>query len=182
MYTLDTYKQSLVPVLESLKKEFSGIRANRPSTALVEDVRADCYGTQTPLKQVGSVSVQPPRQIFVQVWDRTIVPAVVAALQAANVGGTISAEANGVRISLPELSSERREELSKQTKKIAEVHRIEVRHARDEANKTIEREFGEGVLTEDQKFKLKEQVQKETERTNLEIESKVAEKVREIME
>ena len=182
MYTIDIFKQSLVPVLEGLKKEFSGIRANRPSTALVEEVRAECYGQMTPLKQIGSVSVLPPRQIFVQVWDKSVVPAVVAALQAANIGGSIMAEANGVRISLPELSAERREELSKQTKHIAEEHRIEVRHVRDEANKRIEREFGEGELTEDQKFKLKETVQKETEKTNADIEALIARKVQEIME
>jgi len=180
--SIDDFKKTLTPVLDSLKKEFASIRTNRPVTALIEDIKVSYYGQMLPVKQVASVGVVPPREISVQAWDKEAVQAIVRAIETAQLGVSVQADGMVIHVRLPELSSERREELAKQVKRIAEEHRIEVRHVRDEGNKAVEREFEANSVTEDQKFKLKELIQKEVERTNGEIESLVAAKVREIME
>jgi ribosome recycling factor len=182
MYTIEDFKRTLVPAIEGLKREFGGIRTNRPVTTLIEDIRVSYYGQMLPVKQVGSVGVIPPREISVQVWDREAVQAVIKAIEAAQLGVSVQADGTVIHVRLPELSSERRAELAKQVKKVAEEYRIEVRHVRDEGNRSVERAFEENGLTEDQKFKLKELVQKEVERVNGEIEALVAAKVKEIME
>lgn len=182
MQTIDDFKKTLVPVIDSLKKEFGGIRTNRPATALIEDIRVSYYDQMLPIKQVASVGVIPPREISVQAWDKEAVQAIIRAIEAAQLGVSVQADGMVVHVRLPELSSERREELAKQVRRIAEEHRIEVRHVRDDGNKAVERAFEENELSEDQKFKLKEHVQKEVERVNAEIETLVVAKVKEIME
>jgi ribosome recycling factor len=182
MNTIEDFKETLIPVAASLKKEFASIRTNRPVTALIEDIRVPYYGETLPIKQVASIGIIPPREISVQAWDKEAVQAIVRGIEAAQLGVSVQADDMVVHVRLPELSSERREELAKQVKRIAEEHRIEVRHVRDEGNKAVERAFEENELSEDQKFKLKETIQKEVERMNAEIESLVVAKVKEIME
>jgi len=182
MYTIDAFKQSLLPVIAELKKEFGGIRTNRPSSALVEDLKVSYYGEMLPIKQVASISVIPPREIVVQVWDKEAIAGVVKAIESAQLGATASADGLVVHVRFPELSLERREEFSKHVKRIAEEHRIRIRHARDEANKQTEKALEDNDITEDQKFKLKESIQKETDRVNEEVEKLVEQKVKEILE
>lgn len=179
---LDEFKTGIAGALQELKKEVGGVRANRPSATLLEDIKVNYYGEQTPMKHLGSVSVQPPRELIIQIWDAGAVASAAKAIESTALGLTPNIEGNTIRIFLPELSSERREELKKYVKKIAEQFRIQVRQLREAANKTIESQFDEGELGEDQKFKLKEDVQKHTETTNKEIEKVVDAKMVEIDE
>lgn len=182
MNPLDEFKTGIAGALQELKKEVGGVRANRPSATLLEDIRVNYYGEQTPMKHLGSVSVQPPRELIIQIWDAGAVAAAAKAIESTALGLTPNIEGNTIRIFLPELSSERREELKKYVKKIAEQFRIQVRQLREAANKAIESQFDEGELGEDQKFKLKEDVQKHTEATNKEIEKLIDAKMVEIDE
>jgi len=176
---LNTCKTRLEKVRDSFKKEIAGVRTNRPSTALVEDIKVSYYGEMTPLKHVGSVGIVPPREIHIQVWDGAAVAAVAKAIETSSLGLSPQAEGNTVRIFLPELSAERREEFVRHVKKVAEQHRIEVRRARDEANKEAEKQED---VSEDEQFKLKESIQKEVDAANEAIENALEEKVREIKE
>lgn len=182
MNPLEEFKMGIAGAIQELKKEVGGVRANRPSAVLLEDIKVNYYGTQTPMKHLGSISVQPPRELTIQIWDASAVAPATKAIESAALGLTPNVEGNAIRIFLPELSSERREELKKYVKKIAEQFRIQVRQLREVANKAIDSQFDEGELGEDQKFKLREDVQKHTEATNKEIEKVVDAKMVEIDE
>ena len=180
MIILEEFKLQAERVLADFKKELSGVRTGRPNSALVEDLKVNYYNQTVPLKQVGSISVAPPRTIQIQAWDREAVPGIVKAIEASSLNLSANVDGNIVRINLPELSAERREELVKHVKRVAEDHRIKLRHLRDEANKKIQKSFDGGEINEDQKFKFKEEIQKATDKINGDIESALAAKAREI--
>jgi len=180
MDVVERFKEKIKKALAAFEQEVKGVRAGRPSTALIEDLEVEHYGAQTPLKHLSSIGVVPPREIHIQVWDEEAVRAVADAIESSDLGLTPNVEGNVIKLYLPELSKERKEELIKYVKKLAEDHRIQVRHFRDEANKTVDALFEKKEISEDDKFRLKEEVQKETERANKEFELIVERKEREI--
>jgi len=169
-------------IVESLKKALSAVRTTRPNAALVEDLKANYYDQMTPVKQLGTISIQPPREISIQVWDKGAVPGVAKAIESSSLNLSASVDGQVIRIFLPELSQERRDELAKHVKKITEEHKIQIRHLRDEVNKKTQASFDASELNEDQKFKTKEQVQKEVDKLNGEMEKMLESKIREISE
>lgn len=168
--------------VQALKKELGGVRANRPHAGLIEDLKASCYDQTLPIKQLGTVGVTPPREIHVQVWDQSAVASVAKAIETSSLGLTARIEGNVVRVHLPELSEERRAELARYAKQVAEQHRIKLRHLRDEANKRAQKLCDDGGVDEDKKFKLKEEIQKHTDAANKAIDEALAAKVKEINE
>lgn len=178
--TLEDFKKKKVSVLETFRKELQGVRTNRPNPAILEGLKVNYYGQPVPLKQVGATSVEPPRNIVVQVWDKEAIAGILKAIEASDLGVSASADGMIVRVSLPELSEERREELVRHVRKVAENYRIQIRHFRDEANKAIQKAEAEGDLDEDGKFKLKSKVQEETDGANEDIEKSVEAKLGEI--
>ena len=178
----DDFKKEAQNTFQEFKKEIGGVRANRPSTVILEEVKVNYYGNLTPLKHMGTISVVPPRELVVQLWDKEAVQPAAKAIETTSLGFTASVEGNTIRVFLPELSEERREELGKHVKKISEQFRIRLRQLRDEANKGVEATFAAGGLGEDQKFKQKELVQKYMDATNKEIEGILGAKIKEIEE
>src|SRR3989344_8390243 len=166
--------------IENLRGELSGVRTNRPSPKLVEDVKVNYMEQQMLLKQLGSISIVPPREIDVSVWDKEAVAAVVKAIETSGLGLTANSQGNLIRINLPMLTDERRLELTKFVKNLTEQTKIRVRNLREDANKKIEGAFKAKVISEDQKFKGKEQVQKVVDKTNADIEMHLAAKIKEI--
>jgi len=162
------------------KEEISSIRTGRPHTGLVEDIKVNYYDQTMPLKQIGSIGVVPPRTIQIQVWDKGSVDAVVKAVESSALNLSASADGNIIRINLPELSEERREEIIKHVKKIAEEHRIHLRNLRDEVNKKIQASLDAREISEDQKFKLREDVQSRVDKINESIEQALENKIQEI--
>jgi len=179
---IEEFKTQAEEVVQTFKKEIAGIRTNRPSPGLIEDIKVSYYGQFVPIKHVGSVGVTPPRELHVQVWDSSAVGLVSKAIESSQLGLSPQVEGNTVRVFLPELSKERRDEFIKHVKKISEQYRIEIRHARDEANKDVEKRLDEKEITEDEKFKEREDIQKITEKVNGEIEGLLDEKIKEIQE
>ncbi len=182
MPIIEEFKQGLERAVQTFKHEMTGVRASRPSTALLENLQVSYYGETMPMKHVASISVAPPRDIFVQAWDKEAVPAITKAIETSSLGLNPQTEGMSVRVRLPELSQERRDELIRYVKKLSEQSRIQIRTLRDEFNKKVQSGFEEGKYNEDQKFKLKEQIQKETDHANLQIESLVKSKIDEINE
>lgn len=172
----------LMQILEKFKHEIASVRANRPTPGLVEHITVDYYGTETPLKQLASIGVIPPREITIQVWDQGAVSAIAKAIEGSSLGLSTQVEGNTIRIHLPSLSEERRGELMKHVRRVAEDHRIMVRHVRDSANKKIAAALEAHAVSEDEKFGLREAVQKATDTTNAGIEAAVVKKEGEIME
>lgn len=162
--------------------ELQSLRTNRPTAKLVEDIKVDSYGQQTPIKHLGSISISPPRDINVSLWDATIVNQVAKAIQDSGLGVSVSVDGTLVRITLPTLTDERRKELVKLLGKMAEETRIQIRRLREEMNKKIDAAEKEGKISEDQRFKEKERVQKVVDKANQEIELAVMKKTQEIEE
>lgn len=165
-------------VVERLRGEFMGLRSNRPSTRLIEDIRADYFGQTTPIKQLGSIMIVPPMEMAVSVWDKGAVAEVAKAIEAANTGLSVSVDGNTVRLKMPVLTDARRQELIKLAKAMAERERIRVRNLRDEANKKAKAIEG----GEDTQFFFKEEVQKLTQKANGEIDALLAAKIAELEE
>lgn len=174
------FESKLKIIADGLKHEFSGIRANRPTTKLVEDIKVDYFDQQLPVKQLGSISIVPPREINISVWDKNAVAPVVKALEAAKLGMTPSSDGNVIRLNLPTLTDERRKELEKLIKGITEQSRIRIRGLRDDANKKTEQDFKDKNISEDQKFKSKKQIQEAVDKVNKDIETLLVGKIKEI--
>lgn len=167
---------------ESLKNELAGLRANRPSPKLIEGVAVDYAGQRMTVRQLGSITIAPPRDLVVSVWDANALPAVAKGIEAANLGVSVAVQGSIVRVTLPALSNERRAEIEKLAKKITEEHRIRVRAARDEAMKAIERAEKEKQISENEKFALKKKAQDAVDKQNKDIEAHLAAKVKEVYE
>lgn len=180
MDTIERFKEQARRIIETFQQEVKGVRANRASAALVEDIKVDYYGTPTSMSHIGSIHIVPPREIQIQVWDKDAVQSVVQAIESSDLGLSASVEDQVIKIYLPELSKERREELIKHIKKVVERFKIQVRTGRDEYNKEIEKLFEKKEIGEDDKFRLKEELQEVTEETNKSIDEVLKHKEEEI--
>ena len=158
-----------------LKDELSGIRTNRPTPKLVEDIEAEYAEQMLPIKQIGSISIEAPRNLIITPWDKSATGAVAKAVESAGLGLTAAPQGNVVRISFPPLTEERREELGKLIGKMAEEARIKMRIARDEVNKKVNAEPDEDV-----KFKNKDKLQKLVDEFNEEVDKLIEAKLVEI--
>lgn len=176
------FEGEMAKVVEVFKREIAGIRTNRPTAALIEDIKVLYYDAQTPLKHLGSIGVTLPREIYIQIWDQGAVPLVAKAIENSAAGLQPQIDGNTVRVFLPELSAERRDEFKRHVKKIAEEFRIQIRSIRDEIMKTIERLLEASEITEDDRFREREEVQKLVDKTNAEIEKALEAKLAEIDE
>lgn len=167
-------------ILDNLKIELFGIRTGRPHPQLVSDVKVNYNETQFTVKQLGSIGINPPREIVVSLWDMGAVPAVAKALQDSVAGATVAIDGQNVRVNLPPLSDDRRKELAKAAKTITEERRIKIRAIRDDANKQLERMKKEKVITEDMHFKGKKKIQESVDKVGKEIDVMLSAKVKEI--
>ncbi len=164
-----------------LKEEFTQIRTGRATPELVEPVKVEAYGTISPLKNLGNIAVSDAKSIVVQLWDKSILEAVVKGVEAANLGFRASIEGEVVRISIPDLTEERRLDLVKVMKERAETARIAVRNVRRDFMQEIEAKVKAGELSEDDGKRQKDQVEKMVKAKNEEIESMKDLKEKDIM-
>ncbi|OGG56706.1 ribosome recycling factor [Candidatus Kaiserbacteria bacterium RIFCSPHIGHO2_02_FULL_55_20] len=156
---------------EWLGREYGGLRTGRAAPAILDGIMVSAYGSVTPLKQVGNVGVEDARTLRVSAYDAGLIKDIERAITAANLGVGTTSDGTNIRVSFPELSSERREQLVKLAKAKLEEARTTVRIARDETWKDIQEKEKEGTLTEDDKFSLKEELQKKVDAANTELET-----------
>jgi len=168
--------------VEYLKQQLFGMRSNRPSPRMVEDIMVDAYGQKMSIKQLGAISIVPPIQIQIVVWDKAVAPLIAKAIETSNLKVSASVDGTAIRINLPPLSDERRTELSKVIRKEGEETRIKIRSLRDDANKKINKDSDDGNISEDEKFSLKDKVQKLIDKANADTESAIESKIKEIHE
>ena len=155
---------------EWLSKEYRGLRTGRAAPALLDGIMISAYGSMMPLKQVGNFAVEDASTLRVSAYDASIIKDIERAISAANLGVVTSSDGASVRVAFPELTSERREQLVKFAKQKLEEARTTVRVARDESWKEIQTREKEGTLTEDDKFTLKDELQKRVDKINDELE------------
>lgn len=165
-YDFKPLETKLADAQEWLAKEYRSLRTGRASPAILDSVMVSAYGSLTPLKQVGNVSTEDARTLRVSAYDPGVIKDIERAISAANLGVGTSSDGTTVRVTFPELTSERREQMIKVAKGKLEEARTAVRIARDESWKEIQEREREGTLTEDDKFALKEDLQKKVDASN----------------
>jgi ribosome recycling factor len=148
--------------IDHLHHEFNGIRTGKASPSLVEDIRVDCYGSQMPIKEMAGISTPEPRLIVIQPWDQNTVQSIVKAIQSSSLGITPVDDGRVVRVPIPELNEERRKDLDKHIKHMAEEVRIAIRNIRREENEKLKKMKKDGELTEDDLRDGEKQIQKIT--------------------
>lgn len=164
------FETRLKGTLEHLEKEYSGIRSGQAAPAILDGVKVESYGTLMPINQVASIGIEDARTLRISPWDASQIAAIERAITDADLGVSISSDSAGLRISFPELSSERRDQLVKIAKTKLEEARVAVRAARDERMKYLEKQEKEGGISEDDLFKQKELAQKSVEQMNTTLE------------
>ncbi|MFQ5693471.1 MAG: ribosome recycling factor [Nitrospinota bacterium] len=168
--------------IDSLKREYAGVRTGRASTALLEGILVDYFGTPTQLKKLASLSVPESRLIVVQPWDKSAVGEVEKAIQRSNLGLNPVSDGKIIRVPVPPLTEERRKELVKLVKKSAEERRISIRNARRDGNDLLKQMEKDKEISEDDARRGQEQIQKLTDRFMEELDKVAAQKEKEVME
>jgi len=168
--------------LEVLKTELSGLRTGRASPHLLDPVMVNAYGTQMPINQVATINVPEPRMLSVQVWDKSLAPAVDRAIRDANLGLNPIMEGQLLRIPIPELNAERRQEMVKVGHKYAEQARIAVRHVRKDGMDRLKKFEKDGHHSLDDTRQQSDELQKLTDASIKEIDDLLAAKEREIVQ
>jgi ribosome recycling factor len=179
---LSDVKRRMDSTLETLRKEFAGLRTGRASPNLLDPVMVEAYGSSMPLSQVGTVSVPESRMINVTVWDKGMVKAVEKSIRDAGLGLNPSADGQVVRVPLPELNQERRKELSKIASKYGEQARVSVRNVRRDGMDMLKKMEKDGEISEDELTRWQAEVQNLTDSHIKKIDESLAIKEKEIMQ
>ncbi|MBL9171067.1 MAG: ribosome recycling factor [Verrucomicrobiales bacterium] len=166
---------------EVVQKEFAGVRTGKASPGLVENVPVEVYGSQMRIRELASISTPESRVIMIQPWDATTLHPIEKAISKANLGLNPSVDGKVIRIVLPELSTERRQEFVKIVRKMTEEGRVAVRHVRRDALEALKKEGKAGGVTEDQVEGAEKEVQKLTDQYTAKLEAHLAQKEKEIM-
>jgi ribosome recycling factor len=179
---LDDVKRRMQGALDVLMGEFGGLRTGRASSALLEPVMVDAYGSSMPMNQVGTVNVTDSRMISVQVWDQGLVASVEKAIRDSGLGLNPSKDGNSVRVPIPQLSEERRIELTKIAHKYCEQGRVAVRNIRRDGMDKLKRQEKDGEISQDEQRAWGDDLQKLTDGFIKKIDETLASKVTEIMQ
>jgi ribosome recycling factor len=174
-------KRRMDGALEALRREFAGLRTGRASVHLLDPVVVKAYGNEMPLVQVGTVNVPEPRMITVQVWDRSLVSAVERAIRDAGLGVNPMSDGQLVRVPIPELSQERRQELTKIAHKYAEQARVAVRNVRRDGMDALKKLEKDHKISQDEHRQRSDEVQKATDLHIKTVDEALAQKEKEIM-
>jgi ribosome recycling factor len=175
-------EQRMTKALDVMGNELKVVRTGRASPALVENVKVDYYGAPTPLKSLATISAPEPQLIVVKPFDPGSLSEIMKAIQKADIGLNPQSDGKILRIAVPPLSEERRKQMVAMIKDIAENQKVAVRNVRRDVNKLIDDDAKAKKLSEDDKFKLKDEAQKMTDRTEKKIAELFEKKSKEVME
>lgn len=179
-YDFSNFKKQLQDVEEWLGNEYLGVRTGRATPAILDNVSVDVYNSRTPIKHAASISVEDARTLRIAPWDKSLIKAMEKAIAEANLGLSVSSDDQGLRVSFPDLTSERRMSLVRVTREKLEHARVSVRSERDEVWNAIQKEEREGNIPEDDKFRLKEEMQRFVDVANQKLEMLAEKKQEEI--
>jgi len=181
----DVYADSrdrMKKVIENLEREFKRVRTGRASVALLDGIRVDYYGTPTPLNQIATLTVPEPRSITIQPWDATVIGDVEKSILKSELGLTPMNDGKMVRINIPPLTEERRRDLVKVIRKMAEESKVALRNIRRDSNEMLKDLKRDKAISEDEQFRGQDEVQKITDEFIKQAEAVYAGKEKEILE
>jgi len=179
---IDDLKRRMNGAIEVLRDEFGGLRTGRASPALLEPITVDAYGSPMPMNQVGTISAPDGRMLAVQVWDNSLISSVEKAIRDSNLGLNPQTEGNVVRVPVPQLSEDRRIEMSKIAGKYAEQARIAVRNVRRDGIDMLKKMEKDGEISQDEQRAWTDEIQKLTDSSIKTIDESVASKETEILQ
>ncbi len=179
---LKDIEQRMDGALEAVKREFAGLRTGRASASLLEPVMVEAYGSSMPITGVGTISVPEPRMITVQVWDRGLVGATEKAIRDAGLGLNPASDGQLIRVPIPALNEERRQELTKVAGKYAEQGRVAVRNVRRDGMDRLKKLEKDGEISQDEHKRLADRIQEVTDTHIKSIDDLLAHKESEIMQ
>lgn len=177
-----SYEERMQKALDALRKELAALRAGRATPALLDKITVDYYGTPTPVNQVANIAVPEPRMITIQPWEKTMVGPIEKAIMKSDLGLTPNSDGTVIRLSIPQLTQQRRTELVKMVHKKAEESRVAIRNLRRDANDAIKKLEKDKLVSEDETKKAQDDVQKLTDKYIKEVDRIMAAKEKEIME
>lgn len=175
-------KDRMNKAIAALKKEFASIRAGRANTALLDRITVDYYGVPTPIPQMATVSAPEARLLVIQPWDKNIIPEIEKAILKSDLGITPNNDGSVIRLALPQLTQERRNELVKLIKKKGEEGRVAVRNIRRDGNDMVKDLEKENEISEDDSRRAQDEIQKITDNFIKEIDQVIAKKEEEVLE
>jgi ribosome recycling factor len=176
----DQFEAKSKEVVEWLEKEYTGIRSGQATPALLDSVRVQSYGSSMSLNQISSIGIEDARTLRIVPWDASQISAIETAIRDSNLGLSLATDSAGVRAIFPELTSERRAQLLKLAKSKLEDARVSLRSVRDEVMKQLDKLEKDGEISEDEKFAVKESIQKIVEATNRTLENHFEKKETEV--
>ncbi len=175
------FETKMDKTLESLDREYNSIRAGRANPHVLDKLTVDYYGTPTPIQQVGNISVPEARMIVIQPWESKLIKAIEKAILASDIGITPTNDGKQIRLVFPELTEERRKELSKDVKKKGEAAKVAIRNIRRDANDAFKKLIKNKEISEDDQKDLETEVQKMTDKYIQKLDKTIEAKTKEIM-
>lgn len=175
-------EEKMKKALEAIVKEFATIRTGRASATLLDGITIDYYGTKTPINQVASISIPEPRTIIIQPWDKSVTKEIERAILKSDLGLNPNSDGNLIRLSIPELTEERRKNLAKHVRKLAEDGRIAIRNIRRDAGEITKKLEKDGGISEDERRMEQDRIQKLTDDHIKKVDELLGAKEKEILE
>jgi ribosome recycling factor len=175
---LETRMQAAVDLLA---REFAGVRTGRANTALLDAVRVEAYGSQSPINQMASLSVPDPKTLVIQPWDTSQIPLIEKALLKSDLGLTPSNDGKVIRLTMPTLTEERRKQLAKTVGKLAEEARVAIRNVRRDANERLKALAKDKKVSQDEERRGHDQIQKGTDRFIAKVDELTKKKEQEVL-
>jgi ribosome recycling factor len=175
-------ESELSGVVSKFKQDVGQVRSNRPSPDMLQDLKVNAYDQVLSIRELGSLSILPPRTIQISLWDKDAMAPAMKAIEDAHMGLSVNSDGLNIRATLSPLGNERREEMMKLVKKISEAARIQIRGKREDTMKRLRDAEKAKAVTEDDVFKSKEKIQKAIDKANGEVEAMVDAKISELGE
>lgn len=179
--TLTVYEEKMNKTLEVLQSDFGTIRAGRANPHVLDKIKVDYYGTPTPLQQVGNITVPEARMIVIQPWEKSLLKAIEKAILTSELGINPTNDGSVIRLVFPELTEERRKDLSKDVKKKGEGAKVAIRNIRRDANDALKKMEKNNELSEDERKQGEEKIQKITDKMIAKVDAATEAKTKEIM-
>jgi ribosome recycling factor len=180
MYNFQTFSARVSDIEEWFKKELSLLRTGRATSAILDSIMVESYGSQSPIAHVGNISMEDARTLRIAPWDKSQVKAIEGAIQKANIGLSVTTDDGGLRVIFPELTGERRDQIIKLLNNKLEEARISVRKEREEVLTDLKSQEKDGTISQDEHFRAKDELQKLVDAANGRFESLAAKKEGEI--
>ncbi|HOQ28721.1 MAG TPA: ribosome recycling factor [Armatimonadota bacterium] len=179
---LEEAEEKMKKTVDATRREFNGIRTGRATPALLDRITVDVYGTQLPLNQVATISVPEARLLMISPWDKSTIPAIERSIMKSDLGLNPSSDGNVIRLAIPQLTEERRRDLTRVVHKKAEEGKVAIRNVRREANEELKKLRKASDISEDEEKRAEERVQKLTDKYISEIDRIQEIKEQEVLE